>query len=156
MRHRCAPNVGKGMSDHTMLNTLRGRGYRVTPQRVLIREILEHSAGHLSAQDVHAAVQRRFPGVDLSTVYRVLELFVRLGLVAKRDFGEGRAVYEWCPEHATHHHMVCAQCGAVAHFASEHVAALVEEACAAVDFVPRAIELTVIGECRQCRSAEAV
>lgn len=141
------------MIDQALPDVLRGRGYRVTPQRVLVREILQRSAGHLSAQDVHAAVLARLAGIELSTIYRVLELFVRLGLVAKSDLGEGRAVYEWCPEHAAHHHLICEHCGGVTHFGSPRLGALIAEECAAVHFEPRDVDLAVAGTCRQCRSA---
>lgn len=143
------------MTGQPLFEALRGQGYRVTPQRVLVREVLQHSAEHLSAQDVHAALRERFPTVDLSTVYRVLELFVRLGLVAKSDLGEGRAVYEWCPDHGAHHHMVCAHCGGVTHFDSTRITGVVLDECAAAEFAPRDVELTIVGACRECRGASA-
>lgn len=145
--------MGSSMADHALPDVLRSHGYRVTPQRVLVREILQRSAGHLSAQQVHAAVQARLPGVELSTIYRVLELFVRLGLVARSDLGEGRAVYEWCPEHSAHYHLVCERCGGVAHVDSARIAAVIAEECATVDFAPRDVDLTIAGTCRACRRA---
>lgn len=140
------------MGDARRPDLLRGRGLRLTPQRLVVREVLQQSAGHLSAQDVHAAVRTRLPGVDLSTIYRVLELFVRLGLVAKRDFGDERAVYEWCPEQLAHDHLVCMRCGGVTHFGNTQVVALIRDECAAVGFIPRKIELNVLGLCHRCQN----
>lgn len=94
----------------------RGRGYRITIAREAILDVLSRTSDHLSAEDVYLAVHKIHPNVGLTTIYRTLELLVRLGLVFKFDFGDGRARYELAetPKGMRHHHhLVCTQCGRV-------------------------------------------
>ena len=98
---------------------LRGCGYRVTFPRQVIMQVLGEAKKHLSAEDIYIEVHKRFPSIGLTTVYRTLELLVRMGMVHKFDFGDGRARFELFsgPESDTHHHhLVCVQCGTVVNY----------------------------------------
>lgn len=86
----------------------------MTVPRHAILDILSKTSKHVSAEDVYIAVHRAYPSVGLTTVYRTLELLVKMGLVFKFDFGDGRARYELSegPKGARHHHhLVCTDCG---------------------------------------------
>ena len=95
---------------------LRGRGYRITVPRQIILEVLSRTSRHLSAEDIYIEVHRIYPQVGLTTVYRTLELLMRMGLIYKFDFGDGRARYELAegPQgELHHHHLICRGCGRV-------------------------------------------
>src|SRR5579884_3211803 len=62
--------------------TLRKRGYRLTPQRYMILSVIQEADEHLSIDQILERVQKRNPYVSLSTIYRTLELLRELGLVA--------------------------------------------------------------------------
>jgi len=88
----------------------------MTVPRQAILDVLSRTSKHLSAENVYIAVHKIYPNVGLTTVYRTLELLVRMGLVFKFDFGDGRARYELSegPKGAGHHHhLVCTNCGRV-------------------------------------------
>lgn len=92
---------------------IRGCGYRMTVGRQVILDVLSESDQHVSAEDIYIKVHPRCPNVGLTTVYRTLDILAGLGLVAKFDFGDGRARYEMAdgpkgPRH--HHHLVCTRC----------------------------------------------
>ena len=92
----------------------RGCGYRLTVPRQVILEVLNMTEKHLSAEDVYLQVKKIYPNIGLTTVYRTLELLVKMGLVFKFDFGDGRARYELSegPKGVRHHHhLVCTNCG---------------------------------------------
>jgi len=94
----------------------RGYGYRFTVPRKVILNVLNSTSKHLSAEDIYLAVHKHNPNVGLTTVYRTLELLIRMGLVSKSDFGDGRARYElrYGPKgERHHHHLVCTNCGKV-------------------------------------------
>ena len=93
-----------------MVQELRERGHRLTPQRQMILEAIEASQGHVSAEAVHARVAAQFPQVNISTVYRTLELLQNLGLVRHTHFDDGIAQYHLASE-TPHQHMVCRRCG---------------------------------------------
>lgn len=95
---------------------LRGSGYRITIPRQAILDVLQSTQGHLSAEDIYIEVRKNYPQIGLTTVYRTLELLVRMGIVFKFDFGDGRSRYELSegPEgFRHHHHLVCTECGRV-------------------------------------------
>jgi Fur family ferric uptake transcriptional regulator len=95
---------------------MRGFGYRMTVGREAILDILSRADDHLSVEEIFMRVYRICPGIGLASVYRTLDTLVRLGLVYKFDFGDGRARYELADEikgKAHHHHLVCKKCGKV-------------------------------------------
>lgn len=71
---------------------------------------LKHQHGALSAADLH----KKLPELDLTTIYRNLEVFVEDGLVKKLDLGRGESLYEYTKE--PHHHAICDDCGEIIHF----------------------------------------
>ena len=93
----------------------RNAGYRLTLPRQVILKILSNTSKHLSAEEIYLAVHRIYPAVGLTTVYRTLELLVRLGIISKFDFGDGRSRYELTAgkEKKHHHHSICTNCGKV-------------------------------------------
>ncbi len=101
------------MKDRTeLLEALRERGFRLTPQRMMVLEAIESSDDHISAEEIHAKARAQYPYMNISTVYRTLDLLKELGLAAEADMGGGRLVYH--PEgKAQHHHLVCRKCGKV-------------------------------------------
>lgn len=97
---------------NSIAELLRELGCRLTPQRVMILSIVQSSRGHLSAEEIHARVREQYPYVDISTVYRTLELLKELHLVTETNLGHGRAVYE-LRDAEPHHHAVCRGCGGI-------------------------------------------
>ncbi len=89
-------------------------GFRLTKPRRSILKTLSRTREHLSAEDIYREVSRDYPAIGLTTVYRTLELFVRMGMVQKYEFGDGRSRYEIVvdtprvDEH--HHHLICTKC----------------------------------------------
>lgn len=94
----------------------KGCGYRLTIPRQAVYEVLRRTEKHLSADDVFMEVRKLYPGVGLTSIYRTLELLVKIGDVTKFDFGDGRSRYE-LGENAKgighHHHLVCTGCGRI-------------------------------------------
>ena len=90
-------------------NTIRKfaeQGYRLTPQRMMVLSAIENSTNHISAEEIYARVAAEYPHVNISTVYRTLELLKRLGLVTETDLGGGRVRYHPA-ERGHHHHLIC-------------------------------------------------
>jgi len=88
----------------------------MTAGREAIIDILSDTEAHMSAEDIFLALRDIHPGIGLTTVYRTLELLEQTGIVAKFEFGHGRAKYELTEEYGKknhHHHLICRQCGTV-------------------------------------------
>ena len=90
---------------------LRERGLRLTPQRQLILEAV-HELGHATPEQVHHHVRERAAGVNITTVYRTLELLEELGLVSHTHLSHGSPTYHAAGEHQ-HVHLVCRNCGSI-------------------------------------------
>ena len=75
-----------------LAQSLRERGYRLTPQRQLVLEAVTE-LGHATPEDVHAWVVERAEGVNISTVYRTLELLEEIGLVTHAHLSHGAPTY---------------------------------------------------------------
>jgi Fur family ferric uptake transcriptional regulator len=128
---------------------LRSRGYRVTPQRQLVLEAVA-SLRHATPEEIAASVQRTAKGVNISTIYRTLDLLDTLGLVTHTHLNHGAPTYHLATE-AGHVHLVCQDCGKVDQVSPETVSPL----CAALDetqgFETNVTHLTVFGRCKDCR-----
>ena len=98
--------------DKPVLQVLKEKGYRLTPQRMMVVEAVEASHDHTSAEEIHARASARYPYLNISTVYRTLELLRDQGLVAETDLGGGRLLYHPVGQ-AQHPHLVCRQSGNV-------------------------------------------
>jgi Fur family transcriptional regulator, ferric uptake regulator len=131
--------------------SLRSRGRRVTRQRELIWAALTAQPDrHLSAAEVAGRVRADLPRVNVSTVYRTLELLVEEGLVRRTDLGADRIFYEPAHDHR-HHHVVCRSCGRVAHVHDEVLGDLRERASRASGFALGDEEITLFGLCPACQ-----
>jgi Fe2+ or Zn2+ uptake regulation protein len=93
-----------------LLDRLREQGGRITTARRLVVSTLLGAPGHITAEELAAAIQEQHPEVHLSTVYRTLDSLEKLGIVEHTHIGHGPSVYH---VGVTHQHLVCEECGAV-------------------------------------------
>ncbi|MYX35071.1 MULTISPECIES: Fur family transcriptional regulator [unclassified Streptomyces] len=90
---------------------LRQRGYRLTPQRQLVLEAVD-ALEHATPDDILTEVRKTASGINISTVYRTLELLEELGLVSHAHLGHGAPTYHLADRHH-HMHLVCRDCESV-------------------------------------------
>ena len=125
-------------------------GYRLTPQRIMILSAIEKSDGHISAEEIYAQVRARYPHVNISTVYRNLELLSELGLVTETVMGDGRVRYHSIGK-GHHHHLVCQRCGEVIDVEESILNRLWDEIGQRYDFEVDMKHLAFFGLCAKCR-----
>ncbi len=103
---------------------LKKAGLKVTLPRLRILEILEGTSNdetnHLSAEDIYRRLVEAGEEVGLATVYRVLTQFEQAEICVKRNFDDGRSVYELTPS-SHHDHMVCLETGKIIEFVSDEI-----------------------------------
>ena len=132
-----------------MVGELSRQGYRLTPQRMMILSAIESSDHHISAEEIYAQVVAKYPNVNISTVYRTLELLKRLGLVTETDLGEGRVRYHPA-EKGHHHHLVCQECGAIIDLDESMLAQLKNALLREYKFSADLRHLAILGHCVNC------
>jgi len=133
-----------------LASRLAERGYRLTPQRMMVMDAIMDSTHHISAEEIYAQVVKKYPHVNISTVYRTMELLKRLGLVMETDMGSGRLRYH--PVHrGHHHHLVCQECGTIIDLDDSLLHPLQNTLAQQYDFEADLKHMAIFGRCRQCR-----
>ena len=131
-------------------NKLSELGYRLTPQRIMVLSAIEDSDDHISAEEIYAQIVAKYPQVNISTVYRTLELLKRLGLVTETDLGGGRVRYH-SAEKGHHHHLVCEKCGTIIDIDESTLARLQDVLLHRYNFSARLSHVAIFGRCANCR-----
>ena len=127
---------------------LRRRGYRLTPQRQLVLEAIGQ-LGHATPEEIVTAVRRTASGVNISTVYRTLELLAELGLVQHTHLGHGASTYSVTSDD-DHVHLVCRDCGGIEEAPPSVVGPVVAELAATRGFTVDVGHFAVFGRCQDC------
>jgi len=136
------------MSTTDWQSVLRAKGYRLTPQRELVLHAVER-LGHATPDEILVAVREESQAVNISTVYRTLELLEELGLVRHNHISDRAPTYHSTstPDHV---HLVCRSCGAITEVAPEVIGPMTDALREEYGFVTDIGHLTVFGRCRQC------
>ena len=133
-----------------IINKLTEKGYRLTPQRMMVLDAIENSGNHISAEEIYAQVAEKYPYVNISTVYRTLDLLKRLGLVTETDLGGGRLRYHPADK-GHHHHLVCQECGRIIDLDESVLYPLKETLRREYKFDADLRHLGIFGHCAKCR-----
>ena len=126
---------------------IRAGGRRWTIAKGAIVEALLAGEGHLSAQQIHEDMSKRYPQIDPSTVYRALLTLADEGVVHTLD-QPGEARYGLADE--PHHHAICGGCGLEAEIPAASVARLLTAAGASTGFRFDRDSITLTGRCPSC------
>lgn len=133
----------------SLAEMLRERGLRLTPQRQLILEAV-HELGHATPEQVHHHVRERVAGVNITTVYRTLELLEDLGLVNHTHLSHGSPTYHAAGEHE-HVHLVCRGCGSIGEVDPSVMRGVTERLAAEKGFRVDVGHVSLFGECGNCK-----
>jgi Fur family transcriptional regulator, ferric uptake regulator len=139
------------VSSSSLADVLRSRGLRLTAQRQLVLEAV-YALGHATPDQVHAAVAKTAAGVNITTVYRTLELLEELGLVTHAHLSHGAPTYHAAGEDQ-HVHLVCRHCGAVDEIAPAVLDELVRDLATSRGFQVDVGHVALFGLCRGCGGA---
>jgi Fur family ferric uptake transcriptional regulator len=129
-------------------STLRAHGYRLTPQRELVLRAVDR-LGHATPDEVLTAVREESQAVNVSTVYRTLELLEELALVRHTHISDRAPTYHSAaaPEHV---HLVCRGCHAITEVAPEVIESFTATLRDRYGFSTDVGHLTIFGTCATC------
>ena len=134
---------------NTDTDLLHRRGFRMTPQRLVILRILDQAGRHLTPMEIYQQVQQEMPGMTEATVYRTLSFLSAQGLVLPAHIGNGQLVYEMAG-HA-HHHLICRNCGATQEIDHTLLQALYQEFQESTGYCIDSVHVTFFGLCPTCQ-----
>jgi Fur family transcriptional regulator, ferric uptake regulator len=136
--------------EEVFIQKLRERGFRLTPQREMVLSAMHDIEGLATVDEIYTRVQVQSSAVDISTVYRTLELLQEFQLVACVDAGDGQHRYELLGIHGPHIHLVCQACGQVSGIDLQEAGPLAEHLKAQHGFTADLDHLAISGLCRAC------
>jgi Fur family transcriptional regulator, ferric uptake regulator len=129
---------------------LRARGFRATPQRMVILHVLRHAGGHLTPSQVYEQARAEMPRLTEPTIYRTLEFLAASGFVLAAHMGNGKIVYELTENN--HHHLICRHCGDSVEIAHAPLEKLYSQLESSTGYKLDSSHVTLFGLCPQCQS----
>ena len=142
------------MSGHEpAVDMLRSQGYRMTPQRLSVLDIVASQRDHIGVDEVWDLARKQHPYVDLATVYRTLQFLKRLGVVTEVLIGN-KLHFELTDRHNPHHHLVCSSCDSVFTLSPDYLSGFIRQMVEEFGFVPDLENLTIGGRCLTCLQSE--
>lgn len=133
---------------------LKNSGLKVTLPRLKILELFQNrepGQRHLSAEDVYRLLLSEDMDIGLATIYRVLTQFEQAGILVRRNFESGKALYE-LNEGEPHDHLLCLSCGKVVEFNDTQITKRQEEIAQEYEFVIQERSMTLYGMCAECQA----
>ena len=92
-----------------IVNKLKARGLKITPQRrAIIEAFAENALAHPSASTIYEVARKKRAGISLSTIYYTLNEFSKKGIINILEFEKIDNRYEGNTE--VHIHLVCKRC----------------------------------------------
>jgi Fur family ferric uptake transcriptional regulator len=138
------------MEHRNVADVLRSQGHRLTPQRLVVLDIIQTSGQHLTAEQIHASVTARHPYVNLATVYRTLQWLEDVGLVAPIVIAGQPVCYEYV-RGDVHHHLVCVECGYQMEIDDSIMDSIKSQLLEHYGFAAQLNHLALPGRCAGCR-----
>ena len=135
-----------------LLQQLRARGYRLTPQRLAIVRLVLDSKAHPSADAIYQQLSPDFPSMSLATVYKTLTVLKELGQVLDLEVS-GRSRYDG--DATPHPHLICVRCQTILDLPAEDMT-LPQPALERAGFLPLWSNLIIHGLCAACQQEPAV
>ncbi|MDQ3248091.1 MAG: transcriptional repressor [Chloroflexota bacterium] len=133
-----------------LIDRLRGAGYKITPPRLAVLDVIEQEGEHLNPAEILTQAQAIYPALGRATVYRTLELLTQLGIVRPIYVGEHGPTY--IRAEGGHHHLVCSNCGIVIDFDQCAAEQMTQELSERFGFQIKSHLLEFYGLCERCHA----
>jgi Fur family ferric uptake transcriptional regulator len=140
------------LTENKVIATLRQHGYKLTPQRRAVIQVITSTRDHLTPASIYEKMRQTHPSIGLVTIYRTLEVLAELGLICELHAGGNCRSYTIStPQH--HHHLICSNCGTVVDFTGHYLKELEDNLSKESGFRIDGHLLEFVGLCRNCQAA---
>ncbi len=130
---------------------LKSQGYKITAQRKTIIKAFVKAKNHLlSAEKVYEWIKEHERNIDLSTIYRNIELMMNIGVLKKISLDNHVDQYKLSVTNEHHHHIVCVSCGKSEIFKECPVSLIEKSLINKIGFTPIEHKLEILGYCQEC------
>ncbi len=130
---------------------LEAANLNLTTNRLKILEIIGNNRSPLSAKEIYDTLSRN-KDINRVTVYRILDLLVKKGIINRLTSGERTFHYGMAPNknHPAHPHFYCKHCGAIECLNPEALHIEMESLKKTYPGVIENVEIRVDGICKNC------
>jgi len=132
-----------------IIEKLRARGHKITPQRLAIAELLAESRGHPNVEALYERLKTEHPSLSLATVYRNVMLMKSLGEVLEIVFPDDSNRYDGNTPYP-HPHVICSRCGRIMEPDLKTLEDMTKEVIHQTDFTILSHQLLFFGICKEC------
>lgn len=133
-----------------IIDLLRERGNRLTPQRIAILSAFLESESHPTAEQIHKEILGAFPTTSLATVYKTINLLKEVGEILELEFGDEKSRFDARKPHP-HPHMVCTECGAIMDSEVDNFESLIDNLAQEAGFMVQSHRFDIFGLCANCQ-----
>jgi Fur family transcriptional regulator, ferric uptake regulator len=136
--------------ENSTIDTLKNIDHRLTPQRLLLLSAIRHSGEHVTVTQIYDEVKTSYPFIDISTVYRNVNILRELRLISEIHRPDGEHLYEWVGTNI-HIHTVCRVCNSMQEINSQYLDSVTEDVLSDFGFKIDADHLAISGICSACQ-----
>lgn len=129
---------------------LRERGYKVTPQRLAIYEVLQSCNMHPTAENIYSIISSDYPTMSLATVYKTLDLLKEAHIIQEINIGGNISRYDAITQ--PHPHIICVKCNKVEDLDMQVTRNLINKAKKITDYRIQNSQVYFYGLCPYCQS----
>lgn len=134
-----------------ILDILRQRDLRITPQRIAILRAFLNSDQHPSVEQVYGEIRTDFPTISLATVYKTVNLLKELGEILEIGLTDGRNRYDGNKPYP-HPHLICTRCNRIIDPEVSLLDQLTTEVAKATGYRIISHQIELFGICPSCQT----
>jgi Fur family peroxide stress response transcriptional regulator len=134
-----------------MIQKLKARAFRITPQRIAVLRILAESGDHPSVENIYEQVKKDFPTTSLATIYKTVTLLKELDEVLELGFPEGSNRYDGRKPYP-HPHLICVKCKEIVDPSLASLAGMTRELMSGTGFKIINHRVDFFGVCPDCQN----
>ena len=138
------------VNTHDCKKELRQADIKVTTARMAVIEFLESLTSPADVSSILKYLKDKNFSTDQATVYRILDLFYKKGIIQRIELGEGKYRYEKSNKH--HHHLICSNCGKIEDIEGDFVSDIESQIRKKSGFLVKSHALEFFGICSNCQS----
>jgi Fur family peroxide stress response transcriptional regulator len=133
-------------SNENFSRQLTTSGFRFTPQRQRVYDVLMQKRDHPTADEVFIRAKKQMPEISHATVYNCLDALVKSGLV--RQVALDRGATRFCPNMHEHCHFYCDACDRV--YDVDLPASMQQAVALPKGFHAKHFDMAIHGLCADC------
>jgi Fur family peroxide stress response transcriptional regulator len=135
-------------NDTLIIQALRSKGYKATPQRIAVCRIALNNKEHPNVEKIYKEVKKLYSTVSLATVYKTLHILKENQLIQELNMPQGETRID--PNTNPHVNLVCNKCGKIQDFSTPDLKKHIQNVIMDTKFVPDTLKVEVYGLCEMC------